>query len=220
MSGLLRNCTVLEQFLECRVAMASRGPLPSVCSRRRLARSGAAAVETQREAERQPEMVTIKYDDSSAAFDFVSFAAPMEHRAYVSLDTGAIYWISQTSPIDEEDLPDDLDTSDRYIAVPHKNELDLGNNLALRFVEEQLPDRYANVVDFFRRRGAYARFKELLSAEKCLEKWYAFEAESTERALRHWCKANEIHLAENGSQQSAKHGLQPTASGAIESRRG
>ena len=150
-----------------------------------------------------PEMVTIRYDDLSAAFDFVSFAAPMEHRAYLSLDTGAIYWISETNPIDEEDLPDDLDTSDRYITVPHKNELDLGNTLALRFVEEQLPDRYANVEDFFRRRGAYARFKELLAAEGCLDRWYAFEAESTERALRDWCKANEIHLGENGSQQSA-----------------
>lgn len=148
-------------------------------------------------------MVTIKYDDLSAAFDFVSFAAPMEQRAYVSLDTGAIYWISETNPIDEEDLPDDLDASDRYIAIPDKNELDLGNNLALRFVEEQLPDRYADVEDFFRRRGAYARFKELLAAEKCLEKWYAFEAESTERALRHCCKANEIQLAENDSQESA-----------------
>ena len=147
--------------------------------------------------------MTIKYDDLSAAFDFVSFAAPMEQRAYVSLDTGAIYWISETNPIDEEDLPDDLDASDRYIAIPDKNELDLGNNLALRFVEEQLPDRYADVEDFFRRRGAYARFKELLAAEKCLEKWYAFEAESTERALRHCCKANEIQLAENDSQESA-----------------
>ena len=146
-------------------------------------------------------MVAIKYDDLSAAFDFVSFAAPMEHRAYVSLDTGAIYWISETNPIEEEDLPDDLDTSDRYIAVPHKNELDLGNNLALRFVEEQLPDRYADVEDFFRRRGAYARFKDVLAAEGCLEKWYVFEAESTERALRDWCTANEIHLAGNASQQ-------------------
>lgn len=144
-------------------------------------------------------MVTIKYDDLSAAFDFVSFAAPFEHRAFVSLNTGAIHWISETSPLDEEDLPDDCETSDRYLAIPHKNDLELGNNLALRFVEEQLPDRYADVQGFFRRRGAYARFKELLAAEGCLEKWHAFEAESTERALRQWCEANEIHVAENDS---------------------
>jgi hypothetical protein len=132
----------------------------------------------------ESEMVTVKYDDLSTAFDFVSFAGPMEHRAYVSLDTGAIFWISETNPIEEEELPDDLETSDRYIAIPHKNELDLGNDLAL----------------LFRRRGAYARFKALLAAEGCLEEWYAFEAESTERALREWCKENEIHLVENGGQ--------------------
>jgi len=149
-------------------------------------------------------MVTVKYDDLSAAFDFVSFAAPFEHRAFVSLDTGAIYWVSETSPIDEEDLPADLDTSDRYITVPHKNELDLGNNLALRFVEEMLPDLYADVGSFFRRRGAYARFKELLAAEGSLEMWYAFESEATERALRDWCKANEIHLADGEGQLNGR----------------
>ena len=83
----------------------------------------------------ESEMIRVKYDDLSAAFDFVSFAAPFEHRAFVSLDTGAIHWMSETSPLDEEDLPDDLETSDRYLAIPHKNDLDLGNNLALRFVE-------------------------------------------------------------------------------------
>jgi len=147
-------------------------------------------------------MVTVKYEDLSAAFDFVSFGAPFEHRAFVSLDTGAIYWISEMSSIDEEDLPDDLETSDRYIAIPHKNELDLGNNLALRFAEEQLPHRYVTIAAAFRHKGAYARFKELLAAEGCLEKWYAFEAGSTERALRGWCKDNQIDV-ETGSQQSA-----------------
>jgi hypothetical protein len=149
------------------------------------------------------EMVKVKYDDLSAAFDFVSFAAPFEHRAFLSLDTGAIYWVSETSPLDEEDRPDDLETSDRYLEIPHKNDLDLGNDLVLRFVEAQLPDRYMDVETFFRRRGAYRRFKELLAAEGCLEKWYAFEAESTERALRQWCRANEIAVADNASQQSA-----------------
>ena len=142
-------------------------------------------------------MVTIQYDELSAAFDFVSFAAPFEHQAFVSLDTGAIHWMSETTPIDDEELPDDLETSDRYIAIPHKNDLDLGNRLALRFAEEQLPHRYASVEDCFRRRGAYASFKDLLAAEGCLAKWYAFEAAATERALRDWCKANEIDLAEN-----------------------
>ena len=141
-------------------------------------------------------MITVKYDDLSSAFDFVSFGAPFEHRAFVSRDTGAVYWISETNPIEDEELPDDLEASDRYIAVPHKNELDLGNHLALRFAEEQLPHRFATIEAFFRHRGAYARFKELLSSEGCLDKWYAYEAEATDQSLRDWCTANEIGMSE------------------------
>ncbi len=77
-------------------------------------------------------MVAVTYDDISAAFEFVSSAALMEHSAYISLDTGQIHWISELASMDEE-LPDDLEVSDRYLAIPHKNELDLGKNLALRF---------------------------------------------------------------------------------------
>jgi hypothetical protein len=120
----------------------------------------------------------------------------------VSLDTGAIYRVSESGAVDDDDLPDDLETSDRYILIPHKNDLDLGKRLALRFAEERLAHRYANVEDCFRRRGAYARFKELLEEERSLEEWYAFEAESTERALREWCAANGIELAD-GPEQSA-----------------
>jgi hypothetical protein len=141
-------------------------------------------------------VVAVKYEDLSAAFDFVSSAAPMEHQAYISIDTGTIYWISELNPLEEE-VPEDLETSDRYIAIPHKNDLDLGRDLALRFAAAELPDRYNLVAQFFRHRGAYARFKELLASEGRLEKWYAFEGESTERALRDWCTANDISVIGN-----------------------
>ena len=148
-------------------------------------------------------MVTINYDDLAAAFDFVSFAAPFEHQAFLSLDTGAIYWVSDDGAMEEEDLPDDLETSDRYIAIPHKNDLDLGQRLAFRFAGEHLPHRYASVEACFRRRGAYSRFKELLEAEDCLDRWYEFEAVHTERALREWCEANGIQLEKSGARESA-----------------
>ena len=145
-------------------------------------------------------MVAVKHEDLSAAFDFVSFAAPMEHQAYISIDTGTIYWISELNSLEEE-VPEDLETSARYIAVPHKNDLDLGSALALRFAAAELPDRYNMVAQFFRHRGAYARFRELLTSEGSPDKWYAFEAESTERALRDWCTANDISViaSEEGS---------------------
>ena len=148
-------------------------------------------------------MIRVKYEDLSTAFDFVSFGAPMEHRAYLSLDTGAIYWVSEADATDEEELPADLETSDRYIEIPHKNDLDLGSQLALRFVEVHLPHRYAAAERFFRHRGAYARFKELLAADGYLEQWYVFENEATERALHEWCEMNRIQLDRTGSQQSA-----------------
>ena len=145
-------------------------------------------------------MVTVKYEDLSAAFDFVSFSAPMEHQAYVSIDTGAIYWISELNPLEEE-IPEDLETSDRYLAIPHKNDLDLGSDLVLRFAAAELPDRYDTVKQFFRHRGAYARFKELLASDGGLDKWYAFEAKSTEQALRNWCVENNINVI--GNEQSS-----------------
>ena len=139
-------------------------------------------------------MVPVKFDDLSAAFDFVSYAAPTEHQAYISLDTGKIYWISDAIDTFEEEIPEDLEDPDRYLVIPHKNELDLGSRLALRFAAQQLPARYDQVEGFFQRRGAYARFKELLEREGALELWYAFEAESAEKALRQWCAENGLEI--------------------------
>ncbi|WP_237179706.1 hypothetical protein [Paraburkholderia sacchari] len=93
-------------------------------------------------------MVAVKPDDLSLAFDFVSYAAPTEHDAYVSLDTGKIYSTSDSSDAFDEEMPEDLATSDRYLAIPHRNELDLGRRLALRFVAQALPACYDQVAGF------------------------------------------------------------------------
>jgi hypothetical protein len=128
--------------------------------------------------------------------DFISSAAPMEHNAYVSLDTGDVYWTSDSNDAFDEDVPDNLETSDRYLTVPHKNDLDLGRSLALRFVAQELPGRYDQVEGFFRQPGAYPRFKYLLEHEGVLEAWYTFEADSVESALRQWCTENGIEILE------------------------
>jgi Uncharacterised protein family (UPF0158) len=146
-------------------------------------------------------MVAVKFDDLSSGFDFVSYAAPMEHSAYISLDTGKIYWISDFIDTFEEELPEDLDDPERYLAIPHKNELDLGSRLALRFAAQQLPARYDQVEGLFQRRGAYARFKDLLEHEGALESWYAFETEAVEQALRQWCTMNGIEILEDSQHE-------------------
>ena len=145
-------------------------------------------------------MVSVKYKDLIDAFDFVSFGGPMEHSAYISLDTGTIYWDTDSG---EEELPDDLRESDRYLAVPHKNDLDLGRDLVLRFVAAELPEQYGRVEGFFRHRGAYARLKELLEAAGRLEAWHAFEAAEAEAALRNWCHENDITIIEDTTEPSA-----------------
>ena len=141
-------------------------------------------------------MVAVKHDDLAIAFDFVSFAAPMEHIVYVSFDTGKVYWTSDFNDAFDEENPDDLETSDRYLAISHKNELDLGRSLALRFVAHALPACYDQVEGFFRRQGAYSRFKDLLAREGALEFWYPFEADAVERALRQWCAENGLEIHE------------------------
>ena len=136
-------------------------------------------------------MPKVKHEDLLMAFEFVSFGAPGTHAAYISLETGEIHWISEDSGTDDE-LPEDIEDSDRYIAVPHKHDLDLGTRLVMRFAEEKWPERSETIRALFHRRGAYARFRELLTQEGRLEQWRQFEADATDRALAEWCAENGI----------------------------
>ena len=137
--------------------------------------------------------VLIRFSDIRDAFDYVSFGQPMEHAAYLCMETGRVYWHSEFGE-NEEPLPDDIDESERYVCIPHKNDLGLGRDLVLRFAEEYLAESYDNIRKFFSRRGAYARFKGLLENRSLLEKWYGYEANASEEALRQWCADNEIPI--------------------------
>jgi hypothetical protein len=107
-------------------------------------------------------------------------------KAHVCRDTGAACWTSAFDPRDDE-VPDDLEISARYLAIPHGNDLDLERPLALRFVAQELPDQTERVAECFRHKGPYARFKNLLEAKGLLQQWYKFEANATDKALREWC---------------------------------
>jgi hypothetical protein len=138
-------------------------------------------------------MVSVKRNDLSLAFEFVSSDAPLMHEAYICLDTGRIFWISQLAALEDEEVADDFGASDRYLAIPHKNDLDLGKRLALRFAAQELSPRSCERTEnFFRHKGAYARFREILESEHALEKWHQFEADAIEEALKNWCSENDI----------------------------
>lgn len=145
-----------------------------------------------------PPVATVKFSELFEAFEFISSGAPFENSAYINIDTGAIFWVSSVVELEEE-IPDDLDTSDRYIQVPHKNDLDLGRDLVLSFAARELPDDYDTVAAFFRRKGAYRRFKDFLASRGVLERWHAFEESATQEALREWCQENSITLSDEGS---------------------
>lgn len=147
--------------------------------------------------------VVVTYSDLMDAFDFASVTGPFDNRAYVDLITGKIYLVSSELEVEQE-LPDDLEESDRYLAVPGKNELDLGRPLVERFVQDRLPDDLEQVVAFFQRKGAYSRLKVLLEDRGVLEQWYEFEQAETKAALQAWCEENEIELTGSGGARSGE----------------
>ena len=143
-------------------------------------------------------MTSLKFADLVMAFDFVSSAGMFECNAYISRNTGEICWVSDTIDDEEEDLPEDLDDSERYIEIPHKNDLDLGRTLVLRFVRGELPNLYDDVEEIFRHEGAYSRYKTLLEREGQLEEWYRYEEAETDAALRKWSEEEGINLIRDG----------------------
>lgn len=138
-------------------------------------------------------MLSLDFSEIRNAFEFVSSGSRDENNAYVCKKTGVIYWTSTTLDLEEE-VPKDLETSFDYVEVPHKNELKLGQSLALTFIDQTLPDEYNFVASLFRKRGAYRRFKDMLKYQGLLEKWYAFEEQASDDALLVWCEENEIKL--------------------------
>ena len=106
------------------------------------------------------ESAPVDAEELRDAFDFLNVAEPSAHSAYISLDTGKIYRMSDSFELEDEELPEDFDS----------------------------------VEGFFRRKGAYRRFKDLLESRGKLERWHEFENAATERALLDWCEANDIRL--------------------------
>jgi len=135
----------------------------------------------------------IRFSDIQEAFFFVSSAGYGMHSAVVCKDTGQILYRSEIGDVDEIEGKD-LDP-DMCVAIPHKNDLNLGQSLVLEFVETHMPDDYDRVRKIFRKRGAYGRFKDLLDRKGLLQRWYDFENQREEETLRRWCMDNEIPLS-------------------------
>ena len=140
----------------------------------------------------------VSFQEILSGFEFAASGGIGEYQAILCRQTGKIYLHSEVSDFDEpiDELPEDVEDDEKYIALPDKRELGLGKPLALDFAREFLPRDFDEVRDIFGRRGAYAKFRALLIRTRTLEQWYDFESKATKRALREWCELNSIAVVD------------------------
>lgn len=129
------------------------------------------------------------------AVEVVSFDGGGDVEAYVRMSDGEILFDSMYGDFDP--LPDDVGDESKYIAIPNRRELDLGVVLVFDFVRNESPEDADLVSDFFRKRGAYARFKDLLDSRQLLEKWYDYEQEAIRGAVLEWCRDNSLDVSDD-----------------------
>lgn len=136
--------------------------------------------------------MSVSFKELLESYEFASLSSG-EHNVFLCRETGKFYWHSEFGD-NEEELPVDIDDPAKYVQIPDKRELDLGKPLVTDFAGQFLPGDFDEVRRIFSRKGAYARFKDLLVRRNELERWYEFEAKAEEAALRAWCEANAIEL--------------------------
>ena len=140
----------------------------------------------------------VSFQEILNGFEFAASGSIAENRAILCRPTGKIYLHSDFSDFEGlfDELPEDVEDDEKYIALPDKRELGLGKPLALDFAREFLPRYFDEVRYIFGKRGAYAKFRALLIRTKALERWYDFESKATKRALREWCEFNSIAVVD------------------------
>ena len=143
-----------------------------------------------------PTPVLITLDTLESALLWSSAGVPHEHEALLSRATGELFFKSMHGDFGQE-LPDDIEDGTVYIAVPHKNDLDLGRALVIAFAEERAPTHLHEIESFFRHKGGYAKFKALLERTRLLQRWNDYEAAATKRTLEAWATENGFTVVES-----------------------
>src|SRR5438445_988686 len=78
----------------------------------------------------------VSLKDIFEAFEFVIVDSTGEHQAFLSRQSGKVYWYVEYSDDELSELPDDIDDRAKYVQIPDKKELDLGKPLVLEFVRQ------------------------------------------------------------------------------------
>lgn len=137
---------------------------------------------------------TVRLAALEEALMWTSAPAEFDNRVFIDRLTGALHFHTdfddQTEP-----LPADIDDETRYASVPGPHDLELGQPLALTFVETHAPQLAGEVRAGFRRKGGWRHFKTLLADAGQLEQWHAYELAAQRRALWEWAEENGFAVA-------------------------
>lgn len=137
-------------------------------------------------------MMSVDIEDLILAMDYTTSGEQFGYSAYIDRRSGEIHYEADDQ-IDP--LPDDLYTSPEYIEMPTSSDLDLGSMLVYEFTEELFPEQEETVNQIFRRKGAYANFKELLHSNGKLDEWHRYEEKAKRNRLRDWAQHNGVEIS-------------------------
>ena len=143
-------------------------------------------------------MTTVDYSELWDAVDAASSTDLLEAEGYIDKKTGKVFIISDMGAFGEEEIPDDIRESSRYLLVPTKKDLGLAKPLVMAFVREALPNDYDTVAHYFRTKGAWLKFRTLLQIRgDALDRWYRYEERAIEVALTQWVESRGLVLRKN-----------------------
>lgn len=149
-------------------------------------------------------MPKVNLDDLALAIDWAADDMCLGNVAWVCRQSGKVCMYSPEFEDTCDPLPEDFESSDRYLPVPDKYDLDLGNRLAYDFTREAIPGAYDEVRAIFGRRGAWGRFKDFLHYRGLVERWHAYREAQEFRALREWCADNGLEAVDPPRLAAAK----------------
>lgn len=129
-------------------------------------------------------------------------------RGYLDRHTGRVFEITDddvdAAECDDSELKDwqretaaivrqiDEDTSDRFVALPGRFEID-DHGIMRDFVETvKDPVMSARLDESIRGSGAFRRFKDAASRRGLTKEWFAFRDERCLEVARNWCKREGI----------------------------
>ena len=138
----------------------------------------------------------VKYSDLEIAVEYVSANDEFINVALICRTTGKTYF---SSNFDDEfdEFPDDAEDPDKYVAAPHRRDLDLGRRLVGKFTGLYLPNDWERVESIFSRKGAYRRFREFLAQRDLLDTWYQFQEDRTKQAILRWAESEGIEVVDD-----------------------